>query len=117
MKRREFIALLGIAAPSWPLAAPAQEARAPVVRFLNPRFVNEAAYLTTAFRQGLRKTGYSEGRNVIIEYRWGEGHYVRLPSLASDLVNRRVNVIAANGRNCFGTRSEESDINHPDRIH
>jgi putative tryptophan/tyrosine transport system substrate-binding protein len=98
MRRREFFTVMAGAAAAWrPLAARAQQTPMPVLGWLNPRSADEAAYLSNAFRQGLRDTGYSEGRDVTIAYRWGDGHYDRMPALAADLVNKRVNVIAATG--------------------
>ena len=95
MRRREFLCILGGAtAGSWPLAAYAQLGL-PVIGFLNSGTPAAHAKNVVAFRQGLNESGYLEGRNVIIEYRWAEDHYERLPMLATDLVRRQVSVIAA----------------------
>jgi putative tryptophan/tyrosine transport system substrate-binding protein len=97
MKRREFITLIGGAAAAWPLAARAQQPSMLVVGFLSSRSPGESTAVVDAFNQGLRDTGFVEGQNVVIAFRWAEGHYDRLPALASDLVGLRVAVVFAAG--------------------
>src|SRR5262245_58517504 len=110
MNRRRFLltSLAGVVA--FPLAAWAQQATLPVVGFLNSASADGYASMADAFRQGLKETGYVEGHNVAVEYRWAENQYDRLPALASDLVGRRVTAIFANAPSAGAAKAATSTI-------
>src|SRR5262245_66562326 len=106
MRRREFITLLCGTAATWPLAARAQQQATPVIGFLATGSPSAWAHFVAAFRQGLNETGYEDGRNVWIEFRWAEGQGGRLPALATELVGRSVSAIVPS----VGIRSEERRV-------
>jgi len=97
MRRREFITLLGRAAAAWPIAARAQQPVVPVVGFLSSVSQAQTRHMVAAFQRGLVETGYVDGRNVAIDYRFADGQYDRLPALASEMVRRPVSLIVAGG--------------------
>ena len=98
IERRKFLATLGGAVAAWPIAARSQQAALPVVGYLNPGSPESDASRLTGLRRGLSQTGFVEGRNLVIEYRWAGNRADRLPALAADLVQLRVAVIVSPGR-------------------
>jgi ABC-type uncharacterized transport system substrate-binding protein len=97
MRRREVITLLGGAAVAWPLPLSAQQPTLPVIGFLSSRSLDVDAPLVAAFHRGLAEAGFAEGRNVTVEYRWAQGQYDRLPTLAAELVSKAVSVLVSTG--------------------
>jgi putative tryptophan/tyrosine transport system substrate-binding protein len=110
MRRRDFIAFVGTTVAAWPFGARAQQAAMPVIGLLNGGSSKGFQSLVAAFRQGLSESGYVEGQNLAIEYRWADGDYEKLPRLATDLVDRHVSVILANAPAVLAAKAATTTI-------
>ena len=113
MKRREFITFVGGAAATWPLAARAQQSAMPVIGYFSARSAESDEPMLAAYRQGLKEAGYSQGTNVVIEFRWAKGQYALFPTLAEDLVRRGVAVVVTSGGEGAALAAKAATTNIP----
>jgi putative tryptophan/tyrosine transport system substrate-binding protein len=113
MRRREFIKLLGGATAAWPLSARAQQSTKPVIGFMSARSPDDSGALLQSFLKGLGETGFFEGHNVTIEYRWARGEYSPLPAFAAEFVRQRVNVLVATGGNSSAIAAKQATSTIP----
>jgi ABC-type uncharacterized transport system substrate-binding protein len=113
MRRREFIAFVGCTAAAWPLPARGEQSAVPVIGFLNSASPQPFANYVSGFRVGLKQTGYVDGQNVTIEFRWAEGHYDRLPEMAADLVRHKVAVLVSTGGTPSVTAAKAATVTIP----
>jgi putative tryptophan/tyrosine transport system substrate-binding protein len=109
MRRRDFISALGGAAVAWPCLARAQQSTKPVIGYLHLGSPDAYAPMVAAFREGLKETGYFEGQNIAIEYRWAEGRPERLPALVDDLLQKKVSVLSTGGGNLPARAAKEAN--------
>src|SRR4029453_6716883 len=112
MRRREFITLIGGTAATWPLASVAQQSAIPTIGFLRSTLPDASTDLLVALRKGLKETGYVEGQNLTIEYRWAENRHERLSALAADLVRQRCVVIIAGGIDAAIASRDRDNTDH-----
>jgi len=112
VRRREFIQLLGGATAAWPFSARAQSSK-PLIGFMSARSPDDSGVLLQSFLKGLGESGFFEGHNVTIEYRWARGEYDRLPAFAADLLQRRVNVLVATGGNSSAIAAKHATVTIP----
>ena len=116
LKRREFISLL-VGAATRPMAARAQQSALPEIGFMSARSPEDSVSVLASFHNGLKESGFIDGRNVKIEYRWAQGDYDRLPAFAAEFVSRKVESAGGNRRRCLRASGESGNIVDPDRVH